>query len=76
MEYRFVIEKFTPENLPLDLFYEAIASLKNALENPKNVHFKAITHGSASIVIKVEEEFEPNVLKSIDKFKNNPKNRR
>lgn len=61
MEYRFRIDVFTPDTLPMARLAEYMAELARLLGEPANVHFKKLERGSAVLVQKVDWEAAPKV---------------
>jgi len=60
-EYRFRIDAYTPETLPMARLAEYLHQLALILGEPKAVHFVSLVEGSTTIVHKIESEAEPKV---------------
>ena len=60
-EYRFKINAYTPETMPMARLAEYMAELAAILGEEKSVHFLRIEAGSTSLVHKVEHEAIPKV---------------
>jgi len=60
-EYRFKIDAYTPDTLPMARLAEYIADLAVVLGNRERVHFNRVEAGSTSPVIRIEWEAEPKV---------------
>lgn len=61
-EYRFRIDAFTPETLPMERLAEYMADLAKMLGEPTSVHFVSIESGSTVLVQRIDKEAEPKVL--------------
>lgn len=61
-EYRFRIDAFTPETIPMSRLAEYMAELATMLGEAKSVHFVRVDPGSTVLVHKVEREAVPKVL--------------
>ncbi len=59
--YRFKIDAYTPETMPMARLAEYMAELASMLGEPKAVHFQRILPGSTIIVHRVEVEAVPKV---------------
>lgn len=68
-EYRFRIDAFTPETIPMARLAEYLADLAVVLGNRERVHFHRIEKGSTVNVIRVEWEAEPKVRERIKAVK-------
>ncbi len=55
MEYRFIIDAFTPDTLPMSRLADYMAELAKLLGEASSVHFDRIERGSAVLVSHVEE---------------------
>ncbi len=64
-EYRFVINAYSPETLPMVRLAEYMANLARLLGRAEQVHFLRIEGGSAVLVQRVEREAEPEVRSRI-----------
>lgn len=60
-EYRFEIDAFTPETIPLSRLSQYLADLSRLMGEEGNVHLKRIDSGSTVPVIAVDWEAEPKV---------------
>lgn len=60
-EYRFKIDAFTPDTLPMARLAEYLADLAVMLGEPQNVHFVRIEPGSAVLVQKIDDVALPKV---------------
>jgi hypothetical protein len=60
-EYRFKIDAYTPDSLPMARLAEYMADLAALLGNVESVHFSRLETGSTVLVHKVEEEAVPKV---------------
>jgi hypothetical protein len=60
-EYRFAIDAYTPETIPMARLAEYIGDLATVLGNKERVHFNRIEPGSTVPVVRVEWEAEPKV---------------
>src|SRR5208283_2258674 len=58
-EYRFQIDAFTPDTIPMSRLAEYLKDLATILGNEKNVHLSKIEGGSTVPVMLVEWEAEP-----------------
>jgi hypothetical protein len=63
--YRFRIEAYTPETMPMARLAEYMAELAAILGEPGAVHFQRITPGSTVIVHRVEREAAPKVRERV-----------
>ena len=64
-EYRFSIDAFTPETLPMARLAEYMADLALLLGEPENVHFERLEKGSAVLVQAIEEPAFPKVAERL-----------
>ena len=64
-EYRFVIDAWGPETLPMSRLAEYMANLARLLGRAEQVHFLRVEDGSAVLVQRVESEAEPEVRSRI-----------
>lgn len=60
-EYRFKIDAFTPDTLPMARLAEYMAGLAELLGEPTAVHFKKLESGSTVLVQKIDREAVPKV---------------
>lgn len=60
-EYRFKIEAFTPETMPMARLAEYIKELAEILGEPKDVHLIALEPGSTVLIHRIEHEAIPKV---------------
>ena len=60
-EYRFVIDAFTPETMPMARLAEYMADLAELLGEKSEVHFVRVDSGSVAIVQSIEVEAIPKV---------------
>ncbi len=60
-EYRFKIDAFTPDTLPMARLAEYMASLAELLGEPTAVHFKKLEAGSTILVQRIDREAVPKV---------------
>jgi len=65
-EFRFRIEAFTPETMPMARLSEYLKELAEILGEPKDVHLIAIESGSTVPVVQVEYESLPKVQERAD----------
>lgn len=63
--YKFIIEGFTPETLPLARQTVYLGLLAKLLGSSNHVHFRGIEAGSAIIRLEVEPEYKDEVAKNI-----------
>ena len=61
LEYRYVIDGFTPETLPMSRLAEYVHLWATLLGENSHVHFKRVERGSTVLVAKVEKESVPKV---------------
>jgi len=64
-EYRFLIDAFSPETLPMSRLAEYMAELASMLGEEKSVHFVKLECGSTVLVQRVEWEAVPKVRERI-----------
>ncbi len=60
-EYRFLIDAFRPETLPMERLAEYMTDLAKVLGEPGSVHFVRLDPGSTVLVQTIDEEAEPRV---------------
>ena len=60
-EYRFVIDAYSPDTLPMARLAEYMGELARLLGTPDQVHFVRLEEGSAVLVQRVEPEAAPDV---------------
>ena len=63
--YRFVIEAYTPETLPMARLAEYMGKMATLLGEKAHVHFVRIEEGSAALLQEVEPEAQPAVRERI-----------
>jgi hypothetical protein len=61
VEYRFVIDAYTPETIPMARLAEYMRELASILGEPAAVHFNRLETGSTVLVSKIEREAVPKV---------------
>ena len=70
-EYRFVIDTFTPESIPMARLAEYMAGIAKMLGNEERVHFLTMEAGSVAIRNYVEETAVPKVTARLKGIRNN-----
>lgn len=60
-EFRFKIDAYTPETIPMEVLAQYLANLAEMLGTPEAVHLVRLEAGSVIPVIKIEEEAKPAV---------------
>jgi hypothetical protein len=65
-EYRFRIDAYTPETIPMSRLAEYMSELATILGERSSVHFERLEPGSTVIVHRVEREAAPKVRDRID----------
>ncbi len=65
LEYRFVIDAYSPETLPMSRLAEYMADLARLLGKAEQVHFVRLEPGSTVLVQNVEPEAVPEVRKRV-----------
>ncbi len=68
-EYKFKIDAYTPDTIPMQRLAQYLADLSIVLGNRDRVHFNRIEAGSTTPVIRVEWEAEPKVRERVHKVK-------
>jgi len=68
-EYKFKIDAFTPDTIPMSRLAEYLSDLAVLLGNRERVHFNRIESGSTTPVIRIEWEAEPKVRERLHKVK-------
>lgn len=68
-EYRFRIDAFSVESIPMSRLAEYMAALARLLGEQERVHFKGLEPGSAVLVSKIEEPAVPKVGERIQRFR-------
>jgi len=68
-EYKFKIDAYTPDTIPMARLAEYIADLATVLGNREHVHFNRIEPGSTVPVVRVEWEAEPKVRERVHAVK-------
>jgi hypothetical protein len=61
VEYRFTIDAYTPDTLPMARLAEYMTELAKVLGEPKSVHFRKLEPGSTVLVHQIEREAVPKV---------------
>ena len=64
-EYRFVIDAYSPDTLPMARLAEYMGELARLLGRPDQVHFARLEAGSAVLVQSVEPEAAPDVMERL-----------
>ena len=64
-EYRFNIDAFRPETLPMKRFAEYVRQLSRLFGNDSEVHFDRIVDGSAEAIMHVDEPAQARVAKRL-----------
>jgi hypothetical protein len=54
-EYRYIIDAFTPDTLPMARLAEYMRELAVLLGEPERVHFDRLVHGSAVLISKIDQ---------------------
>ncbi len=65
-EYRFRIEAYSPETMPLGRLAEYLADLSLLFGEPNSVHLIKIEKGSTVAAVRVDAEAEPKVRENLD----------
>jgi hypothetical protein len=65
VEYRFQIDAFTPETLPMARLAEYMAEFASMLGQPEHVHFVKLARGSCAVVSSVDWAAAPKVRERI-----------
>ena len=60
-EYKFIIDAYTPETMPMKALSEYLREWATLLGEEKNVHLLKIEKGSTTVVARVDREAEPKV---------------
>jgi len=68
-EYRFKIDAFTPDTIPMSRLAEYVADLARMLGNNSSVHLRRIEGGSTVPVVLVDREAIPKIRARIDEVK-------
>jgi hypothetical protein len=68
-EYKFKIDAFTPDTIPLSRLVEYLSDLAKVLGQDKSVHLLKIEEGSTVPVLRVEWEAEPKVRERLREVK-------
>jgi hypothetical protein len=69
LEYRFEIDAFTPESLPMARLAEYMTDLAVVLGEREHVHFKGVEAGSAVLVVRTDWEAYPKVRARVQAVK-------
>lgn len=64
-EYRFVIDAYTPDTMPMARLAEYMQELAQILGEPAAVHFKRLETGSTVLIHRVEREAVPKVRERV-----------
>jgi hypothetical protein len=64
-EYRFKIDAYTPDTMPMVRLAQYMHELSQILGEPAAVHFRRLEHGSTVIVHKIEREAIPKVRERV-----------
>ena len=70
-EYRFEIDAFTPETIPLGRLSQYLADVAKMMGQETNVHLSRIAKGSTVPIIRVDWEAEPKVRERLSALKVN-----
>jgi len=65
-EYKFKIDAYSPETIPMARLAEYMHELAKLLANQDRVHFKGVEAGSTVLVARVEHEAIPKVANRVD----------
>lgn len=68
-EYKFKIDAYTPDTMPMERLAEYMATLAKLLGEPSRVHFRRLEKGSTVLVQQIENEAVPKVQARIDRIK-------
>jgi hypothetical protein len=69
VEYRFRIDAFSPETMPMERLAEYMAELAKLLGSQQSVHFVRLEPGSTVLVEKIEHEAAPKVRDRVNGVK-------
>lgn len=69
IEYKFTIEAYSPDTIPMVRLGEYMAEFGRLLANTASVHFRGIEPGSTVLKAGVEFEAEPKVKRRLDEIK-------
>lgn len=69
-EYRFKIDAFSPDTIPMGRLAEYMAELARMLGEKDRVHFRKLNKGSTVLVHRIEREAVPKVQEQISRLKN------
>lgn len=67
-EYRFKIDAYSPETIPMARLAEYMQEFAQILANTENVHFSNLESGSTVLVSRVQYEAAPKVSKRLDEI--------
>ena len=67
-EYRFKINAYSPETIPMARLAEYMLELAKLLANQDRVHFKGVEGGSTVLVARIEHEAIPKVANRVDEI--------
>ena len=70
-EYRFEIDAYTPETIPLSRLSQYLGDLARIMGESANVHLVRIEKGSTAPIIRVDWEAEPKVRERLRAVKFN-----
>jgi hypothetical protein len=65
-EYKFWIDAYTPETIPMERLAKYMAALAKMLGHESNVHFDRLESGSTQNVVRVEKEAAPKVFDRVE----------
>lgn len=71
VEFKFHIDAFSPDTIPMQVLAEFLQDLSIVLGEPHAVHFNRLEGGSTSPVIRVESEAHPAVVGRVHQVKSN-----
>lgn len=69
LEYKFQIDAFTPDTIPMARLAEYLTDLANVLGEQQSVHLEKIVEGSTVPVLRVDWEAEPKIRDRIQAIK-------
>lgn len=70
-EYKFRIDAYTPDTLPMERCAKYLAELANMLGETPHVHFVRLEAGSTTLIHKIDSEFIPKVQERTTAVKQN-----
>lgn len=68
-EFRFKIEAYTKDTIPMDVLVKYLADLVEVFGTPHQVHFDRLEEGSVVPVIRVDKEALPKVRERVERVK-------